>query len=64
MAKVPLNYVDENTAVAMLHNAYKPKTLKEYVREKKLPIRTTKIGRKRLYSATDIQTFIQLKSAS
>jgi hypothetical protein len=61
MSKAQFNWVTQDRAVEMLHHAYTPLSLQIFTRNekrKKLPIRTKKLGKKILYSGSDIESFI------
>lgn len=65
MAKEGINWLTESEALQALKNAYSKKCLQVYTRDekrKKLPIRTTKVGRKILYSGVDIQNFLNQRA--
>ena len=57
-----INWVNEQRAIEMLHNAYTKSSLRILTRNekrKRLPIRTKKLNAKTiLYSGTDIELFI------
>lgn len=65
MSKAAINWCSEEEAVKALAGAYNKESLRVFTRNekrKKLPIRTSKIGRKILYSKADIETFINQKA--
>lgn len=59
-----INWLTEEEAVKAMKNVYSPTSLQIFTRNekrKKLPIRTTKIGKKILYSGVDIENFLNQK---